>query len=76
VLLENKIKQILNNFDNAESELIIEILTLIQPHLKSAITRDYLKGKIQAITDTHSDIEKKKLCTDLRPYFDWYLQGI
>ena len=74
--LENKIKQILNNFDNAESELIIEILTLIRPYLKSAITQDYLKGKIQAITDAHSDIEKKKLCNDLKPYFDWYLQGI
>ncbi len=73
--LENKIKQILNDFDNAESELIIEILTLIQSHLKSEITRDYLKGKIQAITDAHTDIEKKKLCNNLKPYFDWYLQG-
>jgi hypothetical protein len=76
VSLENKIKQILNDFDNAESELIIELLTLIQPHLKSEITRDYLKGKIHAITETHADIEKKKLCNNLKPYFDWYLQGI
>lgn len=74
--LEKEIKQILSNFDNVESDKIIEILTQIQPHLKSKITQDYLTGKIQAITGTHSDIEKKKMCDNLKPYFNWYLQGI
>lgn len=74
--LEAQVNQILNNFGNVGSDRIIEILTLIQPHLKSEITQEYLQGKIQAVTDSHSDIEKKKICNTLKPYFYWYLQGI
>lgn len=76
MLLEKKINQILNNFDNTNSDKIIEILTQIKPHLKSEITQNYLERKIQAITDAHTDIEKKKMCNNLKPYFNWYLQGI
>jgi len=74
--LEKQINQILNNFDNIGTDRIIEILTLIKPHLKSNITQEYLQGKIQAISHSNSDIEKKKICNSLKPYFYWYLQGI
>ena len=74
--LEKQINQILNNFDNVESARIIEILTSIQSHLKSEITQEYLRGKIQAVSDSPSEIEKKKFCNTLKPYFYWYLQGI
>lgn len=74
--LEKQINQILNNFDNVESTRIIELLTLIQPHLKSEITQEYLRGKIQAVSDSSSETEKKKICNILKPYLYWYLQGI
>ncbi len=74
--LQDEVKQILNNFDNVSSDKIIEILTQIQPHLKSDITRTYLQGKIQAILGINDNAEKKKLCKNLKPYLDWYLQGV
>ncbi len=74
--ISDQAKQILNDFDNTPSEKIIEILTQIQPHLKSDITRTYLQGKIQGILGTTDIAEKKKLCKNLKPYIDWYIQGI
>ncbi|MBM2819917.1 MAG: hypothetical protein HW410_1599 [Nitrosarchaeum sp.] len=74
--LQDQVKQILNDFDNASSEKIIKILTQIQPYLKSDITRTYLQGKIQGILGTNDNTERKKLCKNLKPYLDWYLQGI
>ena len=74
--LQDEVKQILNDFDHVSSDKIIEILTQIQPNLKSDITRAYLQGKIQAILGINDDAEKKKLCKNLKPYLDWYVQGI
>lgn len=74
--LQDEVKQILNDFDNAPSGKILDILTQIQPHLKSDITQNYLRGKIQTILGINDTAEKKKLCKTLKPYLDWYLQGI
>ena len=74
--LRDEIKQILNDFDNTPSDKFLEILTQIQLHLKSDITQNYLRGKIQAILGINDDAEKKKLCKNLKPYLDWYIQGI
>lgn len=74
--LHDQVIQILNDFDNTPSDKIIEILTQIQPNLKSDITRAYLQGKIQAILGINDTAEKKKLCKNLKPYLDWYIQGI
>lgn len=74
--LQDQVKQILNDFDNASSDKILEILTQIQPHLKSDITRTYLQGKIQAILSINDNTERKKLCKNMKPYLDWYIQGI
>lgn len=74
--LPDQVKQILNDFDNTPSEKIIEILTQIQPHLKNDITQTYLQGKIQGILGINDNAEKKKLCKNLKPYLDWYIQGI
>ena len=73
--LRDKVSQILNDFDNTSSDKLLEILTQIQQHLKSDITQTYLHGKIQVILGINDDTEKKKLCKNLKPYFDWYLQG-
>ena len=74
--LQDQVKQILNDFNNTSSDKVLEILTQIQPHLKSDITRTYLQGKIQAILGINDEAKKKKLCKNLKPYIDWYIQGI
>jgi hypothetical protein len=73
--LQDEVRQILNDFDSVSSDKILEILTQIQQLLKSDITQNYLQGKIQAILGINDDAEKKKLCKNLKPYLDWYLQG-
>ena len=73
--LRDEVNQILNDFDNTSSDKFLEILTQIQLHLKSDITQNYLHGKIQVILGITDDVEKKKLCKNLKPYLDWYLQG-
>lgn len=73
--LQDDVKLILNNFDTVSPDKILEILTQILPHLKNNLTYDYLKGKIKAALDVDDITEKKKLCKNLKPYLDWYLQG-
>ena len=74
--LETKTRQILNDFEGSSSEDFLDLLNQIQDSFKSQITRDYLKGKMDAISGTSSEEEKKKLCKNLKPYLDWYLQGL
>ena len=74
--LEIKLKQILEKFDETPSEEILELLSQIQTQFQSQITQDYLKGKLETVSNTSDEVEKKKLCKNLKPYFDWYLQGL
>jgi hypothetical protein len=74
--LEDQIKIILNDFEQATPETIIDVLNQIKPHFKSTLISEYLQGKIQKIQDFDDDQEKKKQCKALLPYFDWYLQGL
>ena len=74
--LETKTKEILNNFDNVSSLEILDLLNQIQNSFKSEITRDYLKGKLDSVSGASNEDEKKKLCKNLKPYLDWYLQGL
>lgn len=74
--LEDQIKYTMDNLDNSSSEEILEIITKILPHFRSELTLDYLRGKIQKITNNHDESEKKKQCLTLIPYFEWYLQGL
>jgi hypothetical protein len=72
--LEIKAKQILQNFEETSSKEIIEVLNQIQNQFQSTITKDYLQGKLKSISDINSEEERKTLCKNLKPYFDWYLQ--
>jgi len=74
--LEIKVKQILENFEEIPSKEILEILNQIQNQFQSQITQDYLKEKLKTISDIIDEKEKKKQCKNLKPYFDWYLQGL
>jgi len=74
--LEEQIKIILDDFEQAEPETIIDVLNQIKPNFKSTLISEYLQGKIQKIQDSDDAQEKKKQCKALLPYFDWYLQGL
>ena len=74
--LETKTKEILNNFDDASSLEILDLLNQIQNSFKSQITRDYLQGKLESVSSVSNEEEKKKICKNLKPYLDWYLQGL
>ncbi len=74
--LENQIKEILDTLDGASSEKIIELTQQIIPEFRSELTKEYLEEKIQKILNITDDVEKKKQCKALTPYFDWYLQGL
>jgi len=74
--IEDEIKLVLDDFENTTSEKIFEILNKIRPQFKNELISEYLKGKIQKISDVNDDVEKKKQCKGLIPYFNWYLQGL
>ena len=73
--LQIKAKQILDNFEQTPSVEILGVLNQILENFQSQITQNYLKGKLKTISDTSDEDQKKKLCKNLKPYFDWYLQG-
>jgi restriction endonuclease Mrr len=74
--LEDQINQILDDFENTTSEKILEILSKIKPEFKNELISEYLQGKIQKILGVNDEAERKKLCNSLKPYLDWYLQGL
>ena len=73
--LQIKAKQILDNFEQTPSVEILDVLNQILENFQSQITQNYLKGKLKTISDTSDEDQKKKLSKNLKPYFDWYLQG-
>ena len=76
MLLEIKVQNIMNNFEDTASDEFLEILEQIMLEFKSNLTVEYLKGKIKKIVELSSESEKKKQCKLLLPYYDWYLQGL
>jgi hypothetical protein len=74
--IETNVKEIFENFEKTSSEQIIHVLKDIQPNFKSQITKDYLSGKLESVNNASDEDEKKKLCNNLKPYLDWYLQGL
>lgn len=74
--VEFRAKQILDNFNQVSSNEFLEVLNHIQEKFQSNITREYLNGKLKIILEKDDEVEKKKLCKNLLPYMDWYLQGI
>ena len=73
--LEKDVREILDDFDNASADQIIELLNQIKPFFKNPLISEYLQGKIQKISECDDDAERKKLSRALMPYLDWYIQG-
>ena len=73
--LEKQARQILDDFEQASPDAILDVLDEVKMHLKNDLTKDYLQGKIDAIKESPSE-KKKALCKNLIPYLDWYVQGL
>lgn len=74
--LEEKTRKILNDFENTSSDQIVQTIIDIMSHFRSTLTQEYLQGKLDQIAKTPNETEKKKLCKNLTPYLDWYIQGL
>jgi len=74
--LEKEIQEVMDDFENASSKKILEILNQIKPQFQSQLISEYLQGKIQKVIDLSDEAQKKKQCKALTPYLDWYLQGL
>ena len=74
--LAEKVSIINDDFENASSKQILDVLEQMMPEFKTNLTSEYLQGKMQKILDLDDESEKKKQCNALKPYLDWYLQGL
>ena len=74
--LELQAKHVRENFLDVTSTEFLNVLNQIQEKFLNKITQEYLQGKLKAITQTSNEEEKKKMCKNLIPYLDWYLQGL
>ena len=72
--LEEEVSHTLDNFNTMNSNNILNTLKKIQNTMHSNITKEYLEGKLQTIQNLSSEDEKKSLCVNLKPYFNWYLE--
>ena len=65
--LNEQVSEILENFENASSSEIIDVLKQIQSQFKSNLTSEYLDGKIQKIVDIEDESEKKETMQGISP---------
>ncbi|MEE8384245.1 MAG: hypothetical protein V3R39_04810 [Nitrosopumilus sp.] len=56
--LEDEIKLVLDDFENTTTEKIFEILNKIKPQFKNELISEYLKGKIQKISDVNDEVKQ------------------
>lgn len=69
-------QSILDDFEHASPDEILDVINQIKPHFKNALIPEYLQGKVQKINNVGNNEEKKGQCKSLLPYLDWYLQGM
>ena len=63
----------MHNFEGTPADEFLGIINQILPSLRSGLTSEYLRGKIQKIQAVPDAAEQKRLCRALTPYLDWYL---
>lgn len=68
--------RISENMETASVDDVVETLNLIVPKLKSDLTSAYLQKKIDALCNDPDDTERRIKCMALKPYLDWYVQGL
>lgn len=71
--LEDDARRVAADLQAAPVKDILMVLGGIAPLLTSPLTSEYLQKKIRAVGDDHASRSK---CAALKPYLDWYLQGL
>lgn len=68
-------RRILGDFGAASPADILAALEGVIPRMQSGLTRDYLAGKIKAAREAGTESQKMEMCSKLRPYLEWQVQG-
>lgn len=76
VNLEDRARSLAADFDNAPVPDILSVLGEVIPLLRSEPVAAYLQKKLDGLRSETDESERRAKCAALRPYVDWYLQGL
>ena len=74
--LEADARDVAADFEGSAVAKIVAVLEGIVPLLRNDLTSAYLQKKIDALGATDGADDLRAKCAALRPYVDWYLQGL
>ncbi len=74
--LEDRARSLAADFDNASAQDVLSVLDGVIPLLRSEPVAAYLQKKLDGLRDEADESERRSKCAALRPYVDWYLQGL
>ncbi|MDE0265408.1 MAG: hypothetical protein OXK17_00035 [Thaumarchaeota archaeon] len=74
--LEDSARSLAADFDNASVRDILSVLEGVIPLLRSESVASYLQKKLDGLRSETDESERRAKCAALRPYVDWYLQGL
>lgn len=74
--LEDSARSLAADFDNAPVRDVLSVLDGVIPLLRSEPVASYLQKKLDVLRAETDESERRAKCSALRPYVDWYLQGL
>lgn len=74
--LEDRARSLAADFDNASVPDVLSVLDGVIPLLRSKPVASYLQKKLDGLRDEADESARRAKCAALRPYVDWYLQGL
>ena len=74
--LEDSARSLAADFDNASVRDVLSVLEGVIPLLRSESVASYLQKKLDGLRSETDESERRAKCAALRPYVDWYLQGL
>ena len=74
--LEDRARSLAADFDNAPVQDVLSVLEGVIPLLRSESVASYLQKKLDGLRDETDESACRAKCSALRPYVDWYLQGL
>jgi len=76
VSLEDSAHRLAADFDNAPVQDVLSVLDGVIPLLRSEPVASYLQKKLDGLRGETDESARRAKCAALRPYVDWYLQGL